>query len=109
MAHPNASKGGPYRKPNGECGHWMPDVGAPCVRSRGHRSQHRDARAEKRERDAQRASTAGAKMRELTEREIVFLAFGPDPEPECDGAGRDAYAAMVRERKERNRAASELS
>jgi hypothetical protein len=36
------------------------------------------------------------------EREIILIAFGPYPEPEMDGAGRDAYAAMMREfRRER--------
>ena len=34
-----------------------------------------------------------------TEREIYMFAFGPNPEPECDGAGRDAYCAMMRERR----------
>ena len=41
----------------------------------------------------------------MTEREAYSLAFGPRPDPESDGAGRDCYAELMRcireERRER--------
>ena len=44
----------------------------------------------------------------MTEREAFRLAFGPDPDPECDGAGRDCYAELMGTRgdERRDRAAS---
>jgi hypothetical protein len=35
----------------------------------------------------------------MTELEAFYFAFGSDPEPECDGAGRDTFAAIMREAK----------
>ena len=32
----------------------------------------------------------------MTEREAFRIAFGPDPDPECDGAGRDCYTELMR-------------
>lgn len=32
----------------------------------------------------------------LTEREAYLFAFGPDPEPELDGAGRQCFAELMR-------------
>jgi hypothetical protein len=43
-------------------------------------------------------------MRVMTEREAYLIAFGPDPDPECDGGGRDCYAELMRNiRDERRR------
>ena len=32
----------------------------------------------------------------ITEREAYRQAFGPDPQPELDGAGREIYAALMK-------------
>jgi hypothetical protein len=32
----------------------------------------------------------------MTEREAYLIAFGPRPDPESDGAGRDCYAELMR-------------
>ena len=34
-----------------------------------------------------------------SEWELFLLAFGPEPEPKLDGAGRDCFAALMRERR----------
>ena len=44
-----------------------------------------------------------------TEYEAALLAFGPNPEPECDGAGRDAFCEIMRQVKlERKQAVRDM-